>query len=488
MKKSILKLLFLLSVLCLSTLSFAELKAQATKASAKGTLFCRVGLEYQFSPKGNGGTSRPVILTVEPSSPADEAGLKPGDIIESLNGKLTANMNEAAINALLLSKEHPGTAIDLEVSNFGYKKAVRSLTPYCIGRERLDESMLVDAFSLYSLEDASSRIVVYPFNTVGDDIANYEDVRYYTFSSSSSKATGTDDASIIKTISEELKAKALRTNAAEPDMIIDYYYTVARNPHYQAEVANNNAKKTSLRYNPSKKNLVELPILEVGADKRLAPYVLTFGLRFFSAKNSDSILWNCEAVEYLTSELSVGEYARFAAPVMLMQFPFVRYDTNMRLRVVDKRFNYTGIIFDNADLGLIAQVAIGSPAEKAGLKAGDRITAINDKPIASIEALTTAYRDFVKETLRYRDEASIYTDRKGLKNCRYWSVPDYEKLAKQFAKEKYKTLFSYLFAFRPYIGSSTSSQEVNLDLVKDGVMTRLAIEPILLNASYVSID
>lgn len=469
-----------------------NLLAQGGYAS-KGSYYCKVGLEYERFTNVTLGTHCPVLLTVEPNSPAAIAGLKVGDFIEKINGQSTSKLSDDQINAQLLARDSNGGDVQLEVSNFGYSHKSVSLTPFCLGRGRLDESMLVDAFSFYSLEDASARVISYPFTTAGDSEYNYNDVKNYTFSATSLQASNANESAIVKYISEQLDAKGLKSNSSKADIVIDYYYTVAKNSHYSEEIKGKKAKPQGCyRYDYNAKTIKRLPLLNAGEDMRLAPYILTFGISIFDANNKDVVIWSSESVEFLTEEFPVGEYARMAIPTMLLQFPAVRYNGNLKLRVVNKCYNYTGVIYDANDMAQIAQIAKGSPAEKAGLKSGDRIISINGKFIDKANELTVAYRNFVKETIVYRDETTMFTDKKGVKHCRYWAAKDYEKIASFIAKKKYKTVFSYLFAFRPYIIKDSTNgignDKISFEINRNGELMNITVTPILLNNNYVSLD
>ena len=127
--------------------------------------------------------------------------------------------------------------------------------------------------------------------------------------------------------------------------------------------------------------------------------------------------------------------------------------------------------------------------QEVGLKAGDRVVAINDKPLASTQELTTAYHKFVERTLSYRDERSMFTDRRGVKYCRYWDTSEYKSIAKAFAKEANKTVFSYLFAFRPYVSGTAQEAYLHIDvLTKEGIIQRYTVLPQLVDNSYITLE
>ena len=96
--------------------------ATATSAqSATGSdQVCRIGMQYQISYNEHWGANRPVIITVEPGSAADVAGLKTGDVIEKVAGKATASLDEVDFQKLLIS----GNTTRLEVSNLSGTKQI----------------------------------------------------------------------------------------------------------------------------------------------------------------------------------------------------------------------------------------------------------------------------------------------------------------------------------------------------------------------------
>lgn len=456
-------------------------------AQKKGAANCYIGFEYQLSYNENWGANRPVILSVEPLSPADRAGLNVGDIIDSINGEPTANMDETALIAKLTDPNNDETR--LSVSNFAYHHSNRILPRYCLDYNMIDERQLTRAFSLYSMEDASERVIVYPFDTGKEGQTSFEAYQSFAFVNAKSTASDETDEAIKAALKQSLERKGLRYDAGDADVVVDFYYRLANNPFYKPELAKRTPTRNCLRIAPESGILTPLPFLEVGADKQLAPYVLTFGIRFFDARNSGRMLWSCEAVEHFLHEYTIADYAHNAVPVMLMQFPFVRYELNPSIRAVSRRYNYTGIVYNADDISLVALVVPGSPADKAGIKAGDRISAINGKLLDTKEALNKAYHSFIKETLRYRDESTLFTERSGLKNCRFWGADYYKKLAKQFAKPKYKTAFAYLFNFRPYINGESPRPFITFDIVSsDGVIRQIDVTPELKVASYYSLE
>lgn len=445
---------------------------------------CEIGFEYQMSYNENWGANRPVLLSIAPNSPAARAGLNVGDIVESINGKALRNLSEQDFIAAL---QGGSTPIEMEVSNFAYKKSKRTLTPECQERTILNERTLAKAFSFYSLEDESERYIVYPFDTGREGKTPFEAFGNFAFADENKQLSGTDIA-LNEVIRKQFEAKGMRYNASDPDIIIDSYYTLARNPYFDAKKAKEASRLWDIRIDPDQKSLVQVPFLAVGADKQLAGYVLTLGIRIFNGRNLSILLWSSEAVEHLTEEFAIEEYARLSIPMMLGQFPFVRYDQNPKWRIASHRHMYTGLYLRASDLGDVAYVTPGSPADKAGIRPGDVIVAINDKPMATVEQLNKAYRLFIENSIHYRDESSMFTDRDGVKYCRYWNTDCYKDIAKQIKKEKNLAIFSYLFGFRPYILGERETPYYLFDVLSQGVTQRLNVLPEMHDYSYITLE
>lgn len=475
------RLLLVYSCLLFGALSITTAQNSTTASSGQR---CVTGLEFQMSYSHNWGANKPVILAVIPQGPADLAGLKVGDIIETINGKPTADMEEKTIIAHL-SKTSP-QGVTLTVSNFGYRGEPRTLYTKCLSRQELNEADLASAFSLYSIEDECERLIAYPFNTGTEPKFDFQMVKYFHFVPGSTSSPS--DQEIAKVITATLQSKGLVLDQKEADILVDTYYTLQENPYYDAKVADETLLFAN-RWNPATGLVNPYPMLTQQADKRAAKYILTFGLRLHDARHTGSLLWSCEATEQLTDTFSIEEYAQLAIPAMLMQFPFVRYNRSTVLRVAHHQHHYTGINYKATDVSLVSSVDPNSPAAQAGILQGDRIVTINGKMVADSKTLSKKYLDFVKSTLQYRDGNSAFTDRRGLKNCRYWKTEDYKQVAKTLAKEKYLSPFAYLFSFRPWVYEGAEAPTgITFGVLRDGVLQNIEVTPTQRRSSYIALE
>lgn len=407
---------------------------------------CRLGIRWQISTSKAWGYGRPVITQVEPYTNAQLVGLRSGDIIESIGGISTQGLNTAQISQLLNSPERTSR---LTVHGVGASWRTLYLTPECYSPYGIGERELAEIFSLYSLEDALSLKMSYPFIYQHAPTVDLTNVRTFSLASSSTQ-TADIDRPINAGLRKLLISKGL-TEQSNPDLIFATYYQLEPYPITGPE---NEDDALSWRYDPENHDFKPLPIVPSGHPA--ARYRLTFGVQALRP-GSSQVIWQSEAIEHLSERIDIEEYAHYCLEPMLLGYPFVPNNGQPIFEAKTLRYIYTGLHLRRSDLRYIHEVEDDSPAYRAGLRSGDLIKSINGLPITSTssDALLEQYYRWAERTHHLRSTAIPAL---GLTPHRipayYWRLDRYDDVANLLADPKQQSALSYLFAFRPYITPS----------------------------------
>lgn len=445
------KYLFLTIALFLTVLT--NVQAQISEQT------CHFGITFEISNNPNWGYGEPVVLTVEPNSPAEIAGIEPGDIIMEINGIATYLRNYQTINSWLFDD-------NVEMASF----TVRNLNTYfkeyelprrCRSIKAMDEAAMASSFSFYSLESTQDRKFTLPLKITTNKDVDYSD--YHTFSFIEEANAPEVDKYINAEIEKVLLAKGLTRSSDSPDILVQTYYSYQTNAKYNPSRKPENPH--TWRYNPNKQEMVLLPVLS-GSDanaENAGQFVLEFGIRLFDQKyidaNNPTQMWEGNVKEYLTSQYTLEEYVRMHIPLILMQFPYSADRLTADYLVSFKKYNYTGLCFNMDNLKTITDVDRNSPAYNAGLRPGMSIEKINkQKFVYSKDEILSGYKRFIVETMKYRDSSTRFTDANGFPDCMYWNRGDYGNVAKAMKKSIYCPSFNYLYFFENYVSGGAKNE------------------------------
>lgn len=423
-------------------------------AQSGGNTICRSGFSFEVSKNINWGAGLPVVTEVYPYSSAEMAGLKRHDIIEKIDGVDLIGLSLEEIQQLLNPADKQ--EIVLNISNITKTDHSILISKECKRRNAITEDQLATAFSMLSLENTSERTFICPFKTtVTPNAVGFQQFRTFGFAQIDENNRQLENL-INEAIKKELIEKGLAYDSYGPDILISTYYFFDKNPNFRGVNKIVVDKEQNYRYDFTRNEMVKVPFITGSSAESESEYLLQFGFKLVdNIYLPGRVLWECEANELLESNYKIEDYARIHIPLMCMQYPFVKYTRNVQYKVSQKTYNYTGLSYDINRLELVAKVDPNSPAAIAGIRTNDIIERIEDNPMnVTAEEISSAYKNFITSTMKYRDPNTRFTDANGFTRCMFWDTFKYPKVADAIKKAKDIAAFSYLFYYAPYINSS----------------------------------
>lgn len=436
---------------------------------------CEVGLLYQISYQPHWGDSHAVVVEVKPGSPAEKAGVRVGDILKKINGISTREMSEEQINRQLLDPSMG--RVELEVVNFGEKGRKISLVKECYPATALSENDLAQAFAMYSLEDVTARRFIMPFSYTVPEKRDFIDYGQFSF------VQGTRMDAVSEQIKQALQRKGLHYVPNGGDLLVAVTHEIEQNPDYRPGSATGREEGfRNYRANARTGEIGDYPFLSMNSPMFFGAYRLRIEVKIYDAKDN-ALLWTAKAIERMNDVYKAESYATAFGELLMANFPYVQYIMNPVYVIQKNSYRYLGIHLDSNDLQLIVWVDKGSPADKVGLRPGDRIVSINGLPLdSSVEKMTEAYKDFIKTTWSLRDENTIFPNSDGFQQNMYWKVDKYLQVADRIQKEKFLGAFSYLFSHRTYINSPIVKEVV----IEKADGEAILVTPVLKKLDYIT--
>lgn len=455
-------------------------------AQNRNASICRLGITYEISQNKNWGKNLPIITGVIPYSSAELAGIKPHDVITAIDGVEVINLSTSEIEQMLnpAGKNEVTVTINTLATTGKQVKVKKD----CKKTNTITEDQLASAFCMYSLETTSEREFVCPFKTTETvDSVNFG--QYKTFAFAAIDENNRKLETIInESIEKELIKKGLTVDITQPDMLIQTFYFFDKNPNYKGENRVIIDKKPTYRYNFIHGKMEKFPFLNTSATETEAKYLLQFGFRMIDQRDVPGrILWECEANELMEDSYKLDEYARIHAPLMCMQYPYVKYTRNVPYKVNQKAYNYTGLNYDIDRLAQVIDIDRNSPAYAAGLRSNDIIEKINDQKMNySAEEFSSAYKSFITQTMPNRDPKTLFTDANGFPRCMYWDTFKYPDVADAIQSSKNRSAFSYLYYFAPYINPS-GNNACTFDIKRGKNKLEVIVRPTIRKSATVEI-
>ena len=446
---------------------------------------CRLGFAYELSQFSQWGLGRPVVRSLVPHSSAEQSGLQVDDVIEQIDGVDVTEIAPEDVKELFNATGK--SEVTLLVSNLSGIPRQIQIAKECKKSNAITEDQLASAFAMYSLETTAEQQFICPFKTtVTAEEVDFSHFHTFTFARIDENNRKLE-TNINECIERELIKKGMESDAKQPDLLVQTFYFFDKNPNYKGVNKIVVDKEPTYRYDFAEGKMVKLPFLNYAAAESEAEYLLQLGIRLVDQKEIPGrVLWECEANELLESSYRLDEYARIHVPLMLMQFPFLKYMRNPQYTVNRRSFNYTGIHYDINRLELVLDVDRKSPAYTAGIRARDVIQKIGKhKMNHTAEEFSASYKRFISHTMDLRDPKTRFTDANGFRYCMNWDLFKYTQVADAVADTDYLSAFSYLYYFTPYINPSGNNAVVfqvkrgrqNIDIVvRPVVRTEVIVE------------
>ncbi|MDR1222502.1 MAG: DUF4136 domain-containing protein [Tannerella sp.] len=426
---------------------------------------CRYGFSYEISNDPHWGKNKPVITGVYPHSPAERAGIKPYDIIMAVEG---VPVTDNVLDDLYLFLNPEGKEIvELTIKNFTDDERKIKIKKECRSTLSISEEQLATAFAMYAVEYTHERLFSCPFVTTRTE----DEIDFSVFKSFDFFGGSGDQPELAKKIHDlikkELVSRNLKYDPVNPDLTVQIYYSFNKNSNYKPKAPKKTNKEDkpeeddrhACRYDITRDRMTKFPFLPPNTVETEAEYILKLGFRIEDRKlQKGRIIWECEANELMNESYSLENFAFVHIPLMCKQFPYMKYGRNAQFRLSKKKYNYTGINYNINDISEIASVDPYSPAAKAGILPYDRIDAIADKRMdRTSQQFTSAYRLFLVNTLKLRDESTRFVDANGFPDCMYWNEASYLQVVREFNNRKNLTVFSYLFQYAPFINPARNN-------------------------------
>lgn len=191
---------------------------------------------------------------------------------------------------------------------------------------------------------------------------------------------------IFEELDRQFNEIGLERNNETPDLLIlmSYYSGSKENYTPPQQIISTRIEKAYNWY----WGYIPVPITESKTinGKTSTTNILTMHIKVLDANEIKSskmppVVWQGSMTKVSKGQFNILNQCKSYFETMLYQFPEVWKESPFT--VITPFYYYTGILYSKNDLNVIFDVIPGSPAEKAGLKKGDKILKINEYKIPS---------------------------------------------------------------------------------------------------------
>ncbi|MDD5571731.1 MAG: PDZ domain-containing protein [Bacteroidales bacterium] len=311
-------------------------------------------------------------------SPADIAGLKIGDRIYRIDDKNVSDMD----NPVSRIRGAAGTKVKLTIDRFGRTSFFDVVVPRIsipfndknyASEGNLMGMILTNEYAEYTTMQKSAMALLH------DDTRDMHKYKTYDFELTSSEDPLLEKK-LLKELGEQLDNKGMRRSQENPDLIVLIRFFSGQKEQYvpPQQIVSTRVKSVYNWY----WGVVPMPITESTTKEGYTDvtYLTSISLKFLDASEiatskTPPVIWSGSISQTSkTKQILLDNCGDYFA-ILLFQFPEVWHQNSEYYFF--KYYSYTGIWYNKSDLKNVSEVIPDSPADKAGVKKGDKIININ---------------------------------------------------------------------------------------------------------------
>lgn len=406
-----------------------------------------LGMEYLKSSNENWAKNKFVITSVTPHFPAQRAGLKPLDIILKVNGNSIDGMELIQLNNALFGQI--GSTVTLTVKRIGQKDPQdmvltrqAPLPTNCFTEGRLRNNLPSYAKRYNNTYNGNQFTSVDPKKTMRDPEARFDEYNSFDF-----EYTNQENPILEKKLAAVLETyltrKGLKRDKENPDLLVFINMYSGNEKQYIAPT-----QKISTRYQFGydiwsgwgNRQYVES---QQTAGYTQVTYYATLKVAMLDAQKAKQqvktppLVWQSEFNMIQNNEIDLMNIADNVYSSMVSQYPLTDFysttvekdrPSNSPSLEATNNYFYTGLCYDITQPNKVVYVFQQSPAENAGVRAGDIIVSVNNRKMpTSISDMENNYLYKVKLSKEAGKPAKVLDNSSIMAGFSY-IVGDYEDL------------------------------------------------------------
>lgn len=308
-------------------------------------------------------TNRLIVRNVQEHLPAQKAGLRAGDVIMAIDGQL---INEET-DIISRSK------VTLSVKRLGNQNITIEISGVpCLSKNRMAESVYAEQDIIGHIDYYATQktLDIEPINVMSDPDTDFFQYKSFDFEFAGQNIM--QQKEIAPIIEDFLTYTGLMRNKENPDILIFIDFYSDRREQY-VPPTQELTTRYGTTYNLLTKRYENQQYIE---SRQRGNYIDVNYLSKLSISMADARklskgemekarIWQADYEVLFGKKADHKEFAKLIGFEMLVAFPFKTQ------KITLYTYYYTGIVYDAEIAGRVSGVVPDSPAEKAGIKAGD---------------------------------------------------------------------------------------------------------------------